>query len=134
FFLLVGKDLAATPKDFTDLFVYNYDRPYPIEIVQNPLNMFASRPLWVSDLLAIALLGVGGYLFFESTSTQRPAPLKGLSVVLGLLGLAALGTSATSAHTSPLVFFGLAFAGGAAWYFYEATRLKGDGSNLVLYA
>lgn len=27
--LLVGKDLAANPKDFTDLFVYNYDRPYP---------------------------------------------------------------------------------------------------------
>jgi hypothetical protein len=28
-FMLVGKDLAATPKNFTDLFVYNYDRPYP---------------------------------------------------------------------------------------------------------
>jgi 4-amino-4-deoxy-L-arabinose transferase-like glycosyltransferase len=28
-FILVGKDLIATPKNFTDLFVYNYDRPYP---------------------------------------------------------------------------------------------------------
>ncbi len=28
-FVLVGKDLIATPKNFTDLFVYNYDRPYP---------------------------------------------------------------------------------------------------------
>ncbi len=28
-FLLVGKDLSANPKNFTDLFVYNYDRPYP---------------------------------------------------------------------------------------------------------
>lgn len=32
-FLLVGKDLVATPKDFTDLFVYNYDRPYPLKEV-----------------------------------------------------------------------------------------------------
>ncbi len=28
-FILIGKDLVATPKNFTDLFVYNYDRPYP---------------------------------------------------------------------------------------------------------
>ncbi len=28
-FLLVAKDLSNTPKNFTDLFVYNYDRPYP---------------------------------------------------------------------------------------------------------
>ena len=28
-FMLVGKDLSANPKNFTDLFVYNYDRPYP---------------------------------------------------------------------------------------------------------
>jgi 4-amino-4-deoxy-L-arabinose transferase-like glycosyltransferase len=33
FFVLVGKDLVATPKDFTDLFVYNYDRPYPLKEV-----------------------------------------------------------------------------------------------------
>jgi 4-amino-4-deoxy-L-arabinose transferase-like glycosyltransferase len=33
-FMLVGKDLAATPKNFTDLFVYNYDRPYPQDLVE----------------------------------------------------------------------------------------------------
>lgn len=32
-FVLVGKDLVATPKNFTDLFVYNYDRPYPLKEV-----------------------------------------------------------------------------------------------------
>jgi 4-amino-4-deoxy-L-arabinose transferase-like glycosyltransferase len=133
FFLLVGKDLSGNPKNFTDLFVYNYDRPYPVEIVQNQINFWATRPLWVSDLLAIALLAVGGYLFFESTSANRPAPLKGLSVLLSSLGLAALLTSATGGRTSPLVYFGLAFAAGAAWYFYEGTRLKGDGNNLVLH-
>lgn len=29
FAVLVGKDLVTNPKNFTDLFVYNYDRPYP---------------------------------------------------------------------------------------------------------
>ncbi len=29
FFILVGKDIAEHPKVFTDLFVYNYDRPFP---------------------------------------------------------------------------------------------------------
>ena len=28
-FSLVGRDLATNPKNFTDLFVYNYERPYP---------------------------------------------------------------------------------------------------------
>ena len=133
FFLLVGKDLAANPKNFTDLFVYNYDRPYPFDMVQNQINAFATRPLWMNDLLAIALLGIGGYLFFETTSAKRPAPLKGLAVTLGSLGLAALLVSATDARMSPLVYFGLGFAGGAAWFAYEAMRSK-EGNDYVLYA
>ncbi len=36
-FILVGKDLAATPKNFTDLFVYNYDRPYPTFLTERPV-------------------------------------------------------------------------------------------------
>ncbi len=36
FALLVGKDLATTPKNFTDLFVYNYDRPYPQQLMDKP--------------------------------------------------------------------------------------------------
>ncbi len=133
FFMLVGKDLASNPKNFTDLFVYNYDRPYPFEMVQNQLNTFATRPLWLVDLLAIALLGIGGYLFFEATSANRPAPLKGLAVTLTALGLAALIVSATDARNSPLVYFGLAFGAGAAWFSYEGMRMKGDGPNLVMY-
>ncbi len=30
--VLVGKDLVSNPKNFTDLFVYNYDRAYPHEL------------------------------------------------------------------------------------------------------
>lgn len=33
-FLLVGKDLSTNPKNFTDLFVYNYDRPYPTFLLE----------------------------------------------------------------------------------------------------
>jgi hypothetical protein len=61
-FILVGHDLANNPKDFTDLFVYNYDRPYPSDLVSKPIAMFASRPLWMGDLLALVLLGVGAWL------------------------------------------------------------------------
>jgi 4-amino-4-deoxy-L-arabinose transferase-like glycosyltransferase len=53
-FVLVGKDLAENPKNFTDLFVYNYDRPYPVDLVNKPLAVFKSRPLWMGDLVALA--------------------------------------------------------------------------------
>jgi hypothetical protein len=33
---LVGKDLASDFKHFTDLFVYNYDRPYPAFLSERP--------------------------------------------------------------------------------------------------
>jgi 4-amino-4-deoxy-L-arabinose transferase-like glycosyltransferase len=61
-FILVGKDLAETPKNFTDLFVYNYDRPYPSDLVTKPISMFLSRPLWMGDLVTILLLGIGIFL------------------------------------------------------------------------
>lgn len=43
FAILVGKDLATTPKNFTDLFVYNYDRPYPQFLMDRPA--FGTTPL-----------------------------------------------------------------------------------------
>lgn len=61
-FILVGKDLAETPKNFTDLFVYNYDRPYPTDLVTKPIAMFLSRPLWMGDMVALLLLGLGLFL------------------------------------------------------------------------
>ncbi|MGA9525623.1 MAG: hypothetical protein WBV82_29460, partial [Myxococcaceae bacterium] len=36
--ILVGKDLASTPKHFTDLFVYNYDRPYPLDLLNRNIH------------------------------------------------------------------------------------------------
>lgn len=64
-FILVGKDLAETPKNFTDLFVYNYDRPYPTELVTKPIPFWDSRSLWIGDFVAAALLALGAYLVIE---------------------------------------------------------------------
>jgi 4-amino-4-deoxy-L-arabinose transferase-like glycosyltransferase len=52
-FLLVGKDLWTTPKNFTDLFVYNYDRPWPDFLVTTPVLGAAT----VKDLLKWGALG-----------------------------------------------------------------------------
>jgi 4-amino-4-deoxy-L-arabinose transferase-like glycosyltransferase len=65
-FILVGKDLAETPKNFTDLFVYNYDRPYPSELVTKPITMFLDRPLWMGDMVAVLLLGLGMFLTVDA--------------------------------------------------------------------
>nr|WP_240487205.1 glycosyltransferase family 39 protein [Hyalangium minutum] len=64
-FILVGKDLAETPKNFTDLFVYNYDRPYPTELVTKPIPFWDSRSLWIGDFVTAALLALGAYLVIE---------------------------------------------------------------------
>ena len=47
-FAMIGHDLAQNPKHLTDLFVYNYDRPYPTNLVADPTPV-----LW-------ALLALGG--------------------------------------------------------------------------
>lgn len=61
FAILVGKDLATTPKNFTDLFVYNYDRPYPQMIMDAPA--FGSTPLKTTMGYAFAFAGLIAGLF-----------------------------------------------------------------------
>src|SRR5262249_15510924 len=61
-FVLVAKDLSNNPKNFTDLFVYNYERPYPFELVQRPILIFGSRTLTGGDVLALVMIAAGGYL------------------------------------------------------------------------
>ncbi|MBL8934715.1 MAG: glycosyltransferase family 39 protein [Archangium sp.] len=61
FAILVGKDLATTPKNFTDLFVYNYDRPYPQMIMDAPA--FGSTPLKTTMGYGFAFAGLVAGLF-----------------------------------------------------------------------
>ncbi len=88
-FVLVGKDLAGNPKNFTDLFVYNYDRPYPFDLVTKPIAMFASRPLWVGDLLTLVLLSVGAYLAVGVFPKKAKASVGARAAALLCLGVGA---------------------------------------------
>jgi 4-amino-4-deoxy-L-arabinose transferase-like glycosyltransferase len=60
-FILVGKDLAANPKNFTDLFVFNYDRPYPSFLTEQ----LATNNMRVKDVMGslFTLFGVATALF-----------------------------------------------------------------------
>jgi 4-amino-4-deoxy-L-arabinose transferase-like glycosyltransferase len=123
-FLLVGHDLANNPKDFTDLFVYNYDRPYPVDLVTKPIAMYSSRPLWEGDLLALVLLGVGGYLALgvfpaksRGSNTSRALALLCLAV-----GGALIVPLATSGSVSATPVIGGAVVLVGAWVAWQAWR------------
>lgn len=119
---LVGKDLASTPKNFTDLFVYNYDRPYPAFLTERPVAFWSNRALSFGDLLAFAGIAIGGYLAFEAFSGKRTAWLKALA--LGLLGVG-LGVAlalAGGGKLSSLLVVGLGLALPAAFLAFEALR------------
>lgn len=132
-FALVGKDLAQNPKNFTDLFVYNYDRPYPFELVQRPLELFGLRQLWTGDLLTGALLLLGGYFLFDAFSSKdRPVLSRALALLLTLCGGALLLVMATRGGVSPTLFLGLAVALTALYLAYEALQRRQ--SQLYLFA
>lgn len=65
-FVMVGKDLSTNPKDFTDLFVYNYDRPYPFDLVEKPLSFFGQRSLMMWDVVSVLLLAFGLYFLGDA--------------------------------------------------------------------
>jgi 4-amino-4-deoxy-L-arabinose transferase-like glycosyltransferase len=90
-FILVGKDLSNNPKNFTDLFVYNYDRPYPTELVQRPMTWFGSRAVLLGDLLALVLIGGGAYLLLEAFSSKRSTLFtRAVALLISLEGIAFL--------------------------------------------
>jgi 4-amino-4-deoxy-L-arabinose transferase-like glycosyltransferase len=61
-FVLVGKDLVATPKNFTDLFVYNYDRPYPLKEV---VERFGVQNLLRSGMVLVGV-AAGAFALMRS--------------------------------------------------------------------
>ncbi|MFL5354454.1 ArnT family glycosyltransferase [Archangium sp.] len=127
-FILVGHDLANNPKDFTDLFVYNYDRPYPTELVTKPIAMFASRPLWVGDLMTLVLLAVGAWLsvgVFQKKS-QGSASARAVALLCLAVGGALLVPmgSAGSLPATPAVGVALFLVG--VWVAWQANRADAD--------
>lgn len=124
FFALVGKDLAANPKNFTDLFVYNYGREYPTELVTEPLQLFSWRSLWTGDLLTLLLLAFGAYLAADAFKKGNAGNVSARATAIALLGagVALLVTLATRGRQSPTLFLGLAAIVLGTWLGYEATR------------
>ncbi|AKQ64426.1 Polymyxin resistance protein ArnT, undecaprenyl phosphate-alpha-L-Ara4N transferase [Myxococcus hansupus] len=125
-FVLVGKNIAENPKIFTDLFVYNYDRPYPQDLVTKPIAFFASRPLWTGDLVTLVLLGFGVYLSFDAFSAKgraRTTPsARAVALLLLLGGVATLGAVSAQAQVSAKALVGVAVVIVAAYLGWESLR------------
>lgn len=55
--LLVGKDLSGDFKHFTDMFVYNYDRPYPAFLSERPaIGSYTLKQLLLAGTVGFGLL------------------------------------------------------------------------------
>jgi len=134
-FILVSKDLAANPKNFTDLFVYNYDnaaRPYPMnEVTLRAMSLFGTRALWTGDLLSWLLIAFGGYLLWDSTRAKAPSPsARAMALALLLAGLGLL--VAMLSGQSATLFLGLALALVAIFLGSSATGAKDRERNDLL--
>jgi 4-amino-4-deoxy-L-arabinose transferase-like glycosyltransferase len=130
-FILVGKDLSDNPKNFTDLFVYNYDRAYPQDLVTKPIAFFASRPLWTGDLVTLVLLAFGVYLSFDAfsprTKDKATPGSRAVALLLLLGGVATLGVVASQAQVSASALLGLALLAVAGFLGWQSTRPGTDG-------
>ena len=124
FFALVGKDLASNPKNFTDLFVYNYDRPYPAFLVQQPIAFWSNRPLWSGDLLMAAALALGAYVSFDAFGARRSTAWKALGVGLLGVGGAALLSVFGSGRPTPMLALGLGLAAPAVLLGLDAMKVQ----------
>jgi 4-amino-4-deoxy-L-arabinose transferase-like glycosyltransferase len=126
-FALVAKDLASTPKDFTDLFVYNYERTYPHDLDTRPIVFaWSRRQLMTGDVVAVVLLSLGAWLTLGSGSGDRAGRVQ--SRISGLLvaavGIAALATTSLSWSPRTLgssgALLGLLVAGVAGYALWGA--------------
>lgn len=125
FFVLVGKDLAENPKNFTDLFVYNYDRPYPTFLDTRNVTLSANHPLFLGHLLAAFLIAVGLYIGVEAFGQRdRALGAKASGVSLGLLGFALLLATANPGTLSALLAVGGAALVFAIYLGVEALRSR----------
>ncbi|MFY0570363.1 ArnT family glycosyltransferase [Archangium lansingense] len=133
-FILVGHDLANNPKNFTDLFVYNYDRPYPSDLVTRPIAMFASRPLWMGDLLTLVLLSVGAYLAVGVFPVKAEGSVYARAVALLCLavGGAFLVPMALRGTVAATPFMGGALFLVGAWVAWQAYK-AGEESRTALW-
>ncbi|MFN0063453.1 MAG: ArnT family glycosyltransferase [Myxococcaceae bacterium] len=135
---LVTKDLLTGPtanergalyggfKNFTDLFVYNYDRPYPAELLTQPMRGFAGQALRVGDVFGGLLFALGAYFAVEShLGLPRRWAARGMGVAVVAMGLAVLlgGSGGRGSLAVPMAIAGGVFTAYAAWLL---TRAPGE--------
>ena len=122
-FFLVAKDLANTPKNFTDLFVYNYERTYPHELDTRPVIFaWSRRPLMSGDLVAAVLLAVGAWMTVGAGGEDRADRLRTRmpGLLVAAVGLTALATTSIPTLASPLTLLGCLVLGAAALVLWGA--------------
>jgi len=79
-FMLVGKDISGDPKNFTDLFVYNYDRPYPTFLVDRPvLGGNTLKQLWALGFFFVGVM-LALFAFMRSKASFFTTALAGIMV------------------------------------------------------
>jgi 4-amino-4-deoxy-L-arabinose transferase-like glycosyltransferase len=123
-FALIGQNLSSNPKAFTDLFVYNYDRPYPMtEVAQKAMTLFGRRTLFTGDVLTLLLLAFGGFLALEGWK-KKTASARAMALALVLCGLALLLAMASGGRLSPTLFLGLALSLVAIFLGNESGKAK----------
>lgn len=108
-FFLVAKDLATTPKDFTDLFVYNYERAYPHDLDARPVVLGLSRrSLMSGDLVAAVLLAIGAWMTLGGSGADRADRLKARmpGFLVLAVGVTSLATTSYPPLRSPLTLLG----------------------------
>lgn len=71
--LVVTKDLSARPRHLLDLFTYNHDRPYPMEVLAEPV--WSGAPAWLTPghalMLLASLAGVGVFVSIIRSNGRR---------------------------------------------------------------
>jgi 4-amino-4-deoxy-L-arabinose transferase-like glycosyltransferase len=117
-FVLVAKDLATTPKNFTDLFVYNYERPYPHDLDTRPVVFaWSRRPLMTGDLVSAVLLAVGGWTLAGSRGRDLGESLKARlpgGLLVTAVGVTALATTSVPSLGAPLTLLAILVLAAAA--------------------
>lgn len=151
-FVLVAKDLTTEPvlrdmelpaplgeklhggmKVFTDLFVYNYDRAYPLRLLNEPvMGVAGGRPLTSGDLLTLVFIAVGVFLFFDSFGKLSSLSSRVLGLTLTGLGFAVMISSASKGAAAPTVLVCVVLAVGAGLALFLARRGRsGAGQGLM---
>ena len=134
-FAVVAKDLASNPKNFTDLFVYNYERTYPFDLDTRPIAFaWSRRPLMTGDLLAVVLLAVGAWLSFGVTAKDRAARIQAQvpGLLVAAVGLMALATTSQSWASSPLRILAVLVLAVAGYWLWGASTAPPEKRRAML--